>query len=156
MGCELQALVCMAKPARSARLLLLVLLIPAFHPESSAQTPVRTAPPLIIGSLGGGDLFRFYCGSCHGSDGHGHGPVATSLRTAPSDLTLLKRRHGGTFPRADVALYLTGEEARTVVAHGSKDMPAWGPIFRALDPDERTRRVRIANVLAYIESVQRD
>lgn len=104
--------------------------------------------------MAGADLFRFYCGSCHGADGRGHGPVASSLRTAPSDLTALSRRHDGSFPRHDVELYLTGDEPRPVAAHGSKAMPVWGPIFRALDPDDRTRRVRVANIVAYIEAMQ--
>jgi len=80
--------------------------------------------------------------------------MAASLRTAPPDLTLLTDRHGGSFPRADVALYLTGEEPVPAVAHGTKDMPVWGPIFRALDPDDRTRKVRMANMLDHIESLQ--
>jgi mono/diheme cytochrome c family protein len=101
-----------------------------------------------------GDLFHFYCASCHGSDGRGHGPVAVSLRIPPPDLTVLSRRHGGSFPRHDVERYFTGDEPRPVAAHGSKDMPVWGPIFRALDPDDRTRKVRIANILDYLESLQ--
>jgi len=144
----------MASPASWLQLVVLFLLLPAATRELSPQTTAHTSPPLIIKSMAGGDLFRFYCASCHGVDGRGHGPVAASLRTAPPDLTLLTRRHGGSFPRADVALYLTGEEPVPAAAHGTKDMPVWGPIFRALDPDEKTRQVRIGNVIDYIESLQ--
>jgi hypothetical protein len=33
-------------------------------------------------------------------------------------------------------------------------MPVWGPILYGLDPDERLTRVRIGNVISYIESIQ--
>ena len=134
--------------------LVLFLLLPAAGGNPSPQTTVHTSPPLIIKSMAGGDLFRFYCASCHGADGRGHGPVAAVLRTSPPDLTTLSRRHGGSFPRVDVALYLTGEEPVPAVAHGTKDMPVWGPIFRALDPDDRTRKVRIENLTDYLHSIQ--
>jgi mono/diheme cytochrome c family protein len=137
-----------------AKLVPVALLIFVFRVEPLGQTTVRTPPPLIIPSMSGGDLFRFYCAPCHGSEGRGHGPVAVSLRTLPPDLTALSRRQGGSFPRHDVELYLTGDEPRPVAAHGSKDMPVWGPIFRALDSDDRTRKIRIANILDYMESLQ--
>src|SRR5689334_21615549 len=100
----------MASTASWLQLVVLLLLLPAGTGEPSPQTTVHISPPLIIKSMAGGDLFRFYCASCHGADGRGHGPVAASLRTTPPELTRLARRHGGSFPRADVALYLTGEE----------------------------------------------
>ena len=131
-----------------------ILVVTLFLPALSPQTTIRTSPPLVINSMSGGDLFRFYCGSCHGVDGRGHGPVATSLRTPPPDLTTLTRRHGAAFPRATVELYLTGDEPQSVVAHGTKDMPVWGPIFRALDPDDATRKVRLANIVDYMQSIQ--
>ena len=131
-----------------------ILLVALLSPGRPSQTPVRTPPPLIIASMSGGDLFRFYCGPCHGVDGRGHGPVAASLRTAPADLTTLTRRHHGPFPRDEVALFLTGDEPQSVPAHGTKDMPVWGPIFRALDPDDGTRRVRVANVVDHLQSIQ--
>lgn len=136
------------------RLVLLGILLIALRVAVGAQTTVRTPPPLVIPSMSGLDLFRFYCASCHGPDGRGQGPVAVSLRTTPPDLTTLSLRHGGSFPRHDVELYFTGDEPRPVAAHGSKDMPVWGPIFRALDPDDRTRKVRIANIVDYMESLQ--
>jgi mono/diheme cytochrome c family protein len=137
------------------QMFLAVVLLPGFGPERAPQTTFRTPPPLVISSMAGGDLFRFYCAPCHGADGRGRGPVAASLRTSPSGLTALSRRYGGSFPRADITLYVTGDEPRPVVAHGSTEMPVWGPIFRALDPDERTRTVRIANILDYVQSMQR-
>jgi hypothetical protein len=33
-------------------------------------------------------------------------------------------------------------------------MPVWGPIFRSLESKDRFTRVRIANLVAYLESIQ--
>jgi hypothetical protein len=48
---------------------------------------------------------------------------------------------------------LSGDRA-VPLAHGSSDMPVWGPIFRSLDPNDRMNRVRIANIVTYLESIQ--
>ena len=45
----------------------------------------------------GEEAYRRYCASCHGLEGKGDGPVAASLRRAPTDLTQLARRSGGRF-----------------------------------------------------------
>lgn len=72
-------------------------------------------------------LFVQYCGSCHGPEGQGNGPVAPALRTPPSDLTRIARRRGGGFPEAEIAAYIDGQ--RFVRAHGSREMPVWGLRF---------------------------
>jgi hypothetical protein len=33
-------------------------------------------------------------------------------------------------------------------------MPVWGPILRALDPSDTPVKVRIANLVGYVESLQ--
>jgi mono/diheme cytochrome c family protein len=116
-----------------------------------AQKPVT--PPLVISSLSGRDLFQFYCTSCHGRDGRGDGPVAASLTRRPADLTMIARRRGGHFPSEEVELLITGDD-RPVAAHGSREMPVWGPIFRSLEPHDRLTAIRVANIVAYIESMQ--
>lgn len=118
------------------------------HAQSKQQ-----APPLAIESLTGRDSFDLYCASCHGTTGAGNGPVATALRTRPADLTSLARRNGGTFPRERVAAFIEGA-GRPVPAHGSGDMPVWGTIFRGLEPSDARTRVRLANLVAYVESLQ--
>src|SRR5262245_36902708 len=98
-----------------------------------------TQPRLAIESITGHDSFMFYCSSCHGTDGKGNGPTALALKTRPPDLTALARRAGGSFPRALVEAFINGT-GRAIPAHGSGDMPVWGPIFKALDtPDPRAR-----------------
>jgi mono/diheme cytochrome c family protein len=107
---------------------------------------------LALQSLVGKDSFDRYCASCHGVSGRGDGTLAPSLRSAPADLTLLAQRNGGTFPRAQVTASVEGT-GRAQPAHGPTQMPLWGGIFRWLDSEARTR-VRIANLVAYVESLQ--
>jgi len=119
-----------------------------------AQTAGSPNPPLVIRSLAGRDLFEFYCAPCHGRDGHGNGPVAAALEIAPPDLTLLARRNGGTFARQRVEAFVTNDGAALAQAHGTAEMPVWGPVFRGLDPSDAMVKVRLANVVKYIESIQ--
>lgn len=119
--------------------------------RSAAQAP-QQPPSILIDSLAGRDSFELYCASCHGSGGRGDGLVARELRTRPTDLTVLARRNGGAFPRAAVRGFITGTE-RTLAAHGTTEMPIWGPLFRAFESDARARE-RIANLVSYIESIQ--
>ena len=75
----------------------------------------------------GGELYRRYCASCHGVEGHGDGPLAASLNQKPADLTTLAKRNGGKFDEAAVMMTIDG---RLLVAqHGPRDMPVWGAIF---------------------------
>jgi hypothetical protein len=117
------------------------------------QTGRMPPPPLLIPSMSGGDLFRFYCASCHGRDGKGDGPVAAALNRRPPDLTSIARRNSGRFPTDRVERFVTGDREPSL-AHGSADMPVWGPIFQSLDPQDRKNRIRIENVVAFIESIQ--
>jgi mono/diheme cytochrome c family protein len=119
----------------------------------AGQQTGRTPPPLLIPSLAGGDLFRFYCASCHGRDGKGDGAVAAALNRRPPDLTAIARRNGGHFPTDRVEGFVTGNREPTL-AHGSADMPVWGPIFQALSPEDRLNRIRIENVVGFIQSMQ--
>ena len=111
-------------------------------------------PPLIISSLAGRDLFQFYCAPCHGSGGKGDGPVSASLKKQPPDLTTIARRNGGHFPGEKIQRFVAGDD-RLVAAHGSREMPVWGPIFYSLEPHDRLTRIRIENVVMFIESMQK-
>jgi hypothetical protein len=39
-------------------------------------------------------------------------------------------------------------------AHGSAEMPMWGPVFRAMSPDENIAKLRVDNLLRYLERIQ--
>ena len=120
----------------------------------SEQTTGQKNPPLVIASMAGRDLFEFYCASCHGRDGKGGGPAASALKEPPADLTTLAERNGGEYPLARVETFVTVGGAAATRAHGSEDMPVWGPIFRGLDVNEAANRVRIANIVDYVASLQ--
>ena len=119
-----------------------------------AQTTGPRNPPLVIRSLAGRDLFQSYCATCHGRDGKGNGPVVAALRVPPPDLTLLARHNSGTFPRERVEAFVTNDGNVPTPAHGSSEMPVWGPVFHGLDASDTLMRIRIGNVVEYIESFQ--
>ncbi len=100
-----------------------------------------------------GKCFVAYCAVCHGTAGKGDGPVANALTKRPVDLTQLSRNNGGTFPEVRLMGYISGEE--TVVAHGNRDMPIWGELFRSLDPNSRELSdLRVHNLAEYIKALQ--
>src|SRR5262249_1975855 len=119
----------------------------------SPPPPVPPTPPLIIKSLDGKDSFEFYCGGCHGRDARGHGPMADRLKATPPDLTVLQRRNGGTFPRDRVVEYVTNGDA-VARAHGTSEMLPWGEAFRGLERSAARVDIRIANIVAYVQSLQ--
>jgi mono/diheme cytochrome c family protein len=120
-------------------------------------SPAAQAPPgapWVIPSMFGQDIFSFYCATCHGVDAKGHGPVAAALKKPPSDLTLLSRRNRGTFPRDRVFAFIANGGDTLGNAHGSSQMPVWGPVFVSLDPSDTRAVMRIENVVRYLESIQ--
>ena len=118
---------------------------------SAAQTTLPAPPPLLTASLAGVDSFHHYCAPCHGPSGRGDGPVGPALNVRPSDLGQLSAQNGGVFPRARVRAILTGTTA--VTAHGTSEMPVWGPLLRAFESEARAR-VRMENLVEFVESLQ--
>ena len=129
-----------------------ILLAVAPVATSWAQTG-QPIPSQVTGSVAGKDNFERYCAPCHGRVGRGDGPVATALKTRPTDLTSLARRNGGVFPREQVVSFVRGA-GREVDAHRSDEMPVWGDVFRGLDPSDVRVTQRINNVVTYVESLQ--
>ena len=79
----------------------------------------------LIASIQGPTLYKTYCGACHGPEAKGDGPMASTLKLPPADLTRISARNGGTFPSMRIERIISGEEERR--GHGA--MPAWGPVF---------------------------
>ena len=102
------------------RLLTSLALLGAFG--CSLSLPIGRAFP-----LDGRQVYERSCASCHGVGGRGDGPVASSLRDRPADLTALAATAGGRFPRERVIATVLGD--RTVVAHGPNSMPVWSDRF---------------------------
>lgn len=120
--------------------------------DKSRQSPNTPRQPLIR-SLKGPDLFHAYCASCHGADAKGNGPVTPALNTRVPDLTTIAQRNGGSFPVERIRKIIAGDE--TIIAHGSREMPVWGPIFHRVEEDRDYGDVRLHNLLEYLQSLQK-
>lgn len=101
----------------------------------------------------GPDLFRTYCAACHGPAAGGDGPAAPALKIAVPDLTRIAQRNGGPFPGERVRQLIAGDDA--IQAHGSRQMPIWGPIFHQVERDQDWGEVRLRNITEYLQSIQR-
>jgi mono/diheme cytochrome c family protein len=118
----------------------------------------QDAPPAQIQDqntilpLDGGKIYRNYCATCHGVSGNGNGPVVPALKTKVPRLTTLARRNHGTFPADRVRKVIAGDEDHA--AHGSREMPVWGPIFHQIENDQDLGYVRLRNVTEYLKSIQ--
>jgi len=101
----------------------------------------------------GKTTFLDSCAVCHGDKGRGDGPAAPALKPRPADLSRLAKQYGE-FPAAHVTATLNG--TATVIAHGNPGMMIWQAIFLAQDAGNQEKAdARIADVVAYIESIQR-
>ena len=101
----------------------------------------------------GKQMFVSYCAPCHGVDGRGAGPVASSLKEQPLDLTGLARMHNGRYPDSHVVSVLQfGSE---LPAHGNAQMPVWGPVLGKISNiHTQEKQLRIANLSRYLQSIQ--
>src|SRR5664279_3949160 len=116
------------------------------------QSRNQREPP--IRPVDGASIFRNYCAACHGLDGRGNGPVSKALKRQVPDLTRLSRRNGSAFPAIHVRTTIMFGTDRLLSAHGSKEMPIWGPIFHEIEFDQDLGNVRLENVTKYLESIQ--
>ena len=99
-------------------------------------------------------MYKQFCAACHGAQARGNGPAALTLKIKPPDLTTLAKRHGGKFPYDYVTSILLFGPG--ISAHGSSDMPTWGPIFQTIDRNkEGAVQNRIRNLADYLASLQR-
>jgi mono/diheme cytochrome c family protein len=128
--------------------LLLVACIAAAQ-EKPVAKQASTEP---IEGVSGRQTYQQYCASCHGENAKGGGPAAAALKTPPPDLTTLAKTHGGKFPYE----YVSGvvRFGKPISAHGSSDMPVWGPIFSMVDFHEMAIRQRLKNLCDYLASLQ--
>ncbi len=111
--------------------------------RTSKQMSLPITPP-----TSGSEMFRAYCADCHGTDGRGGGPLVAILKVAPPDLTSLAMRNGGKFPYDRVYSRISGD--KRLAAHGSREMPVWGPVFRSMGKGKQ----RIKALTEYLISLQ--
>jgi mono/diheme cytochrome c family protein len=122
--------------------------------QSNVQANVKVTIPVDKTSpTNGKQMFTSYCAPCHGVDGKGHGPVATALKSPPTDLTGLSRKNHGSFPDTHIVAVL--QFGAEVPSHGSATMPVWGPILGKMSMvNSQDKQLRISNLSRYIESMQ--
>ena len=116
------------------------------------QTKINNVVPKDVSPANGKAMFQEYCASCHGTDGKGTGPAAPALKKAPADLTQLSAHNNGKFPDVRVSRYIEGMD--TVQAHGNRDMPIWGDVFKSLNRDSAASTMRVSNLTEYVRSLQ--
>ena len=108
----------------------------------------------------GKNEYQKHCAVCHGVSGKGDGIYADLLKsgTVVANLTELSKKNNGVFPFARVSETI---ENGVPGAHGTKEMPIWGPRYRIEAGqslyDEYTEayvRARILALTEYIYSMQ--
>ena len=87
----------------------------------------QTAETFTAGTSGMA-VYKTYCAVCHGTEAKGDGPLATNLRHAPPDLTLLAKGNEGKFDGVRVHRMIDGRDP--IKGHGGPDMPVWGDAFK--------------------------
>src|SRR5689334_8286124 len=91
---------------------------------------IKHVPLTATSPSSGKEMFATYCAVCHGVNGNGAGPAAAALKNRPTDLTRLSIKNGGKYPQFLVTETLS---SKAIAAHGSKEMPIWGDLFRTLE-----------------------
>lgn len=121
--------------------------------NEGTKVEIKKVPITYVHPTSGKQMYANYCASCHGMDGKGNGPAAPALKDTLPDLTTLAKRENGKYPALHVSQVIKGDT--NAPAHGSKDMPVWGPVFRSLNPDSSTDvQRRIVSLNDYIEAMQ--
>jgi mono/diheme cytochrome c family protein len=118
------------------------------------QPTITRGPAQRTDPTSGVAMYGAHCAVCHGLDGKGNGPAAPALKQPPSDLTQLSKRSGGKFPDFRVANVIQGDSV--IPAHGGKEMPIWGDVFRSVQRDDAIVKLRVHNLTEYIASFQQN
>ena len=106
----------------------------------------------------GEKLYNLHCAACHGQDGRGGGPIASALKTPPSDLTQLSSANEGVFPTERMIGLIHGTEA--LPEHGGT-MPVFGYFFKGPKQEvpisgqpSVTTSTHVAALITWLERLQ--
>ena len=113
-----------------------------------------TAQETMKQTTAGAEIFRTYCASCHGVSARGDGPLSSSMRRKPANLTEIAKRNAGAFP-ADM-VFRTIDGRQPVRGHGGPDMPVWGDVFeKSREAGDQARVTAVIQSLVdFLESIQ--
>lgn len=102
--------------------------------------------------------FAAYCAACHGNDGRGGGPLAEGMEPVPADVTLITRRNGGVFPKAQVMGHIAGY----TMGRSESPMPQFSDLLegpQVMFDDGSGQAVptpaRLVALADYVQSLQR-
>ena len=91
------------------------------------------------------------------AQGRGDGPVSRDLKVKVSDLTLLRSKNKGAYPLDRVMSSIDG--SRSVRAHGTRNMPVWGEVFRQEHEKEKytelTSLLKAKLIAEYVGTLQK-
>lgn len=121
----------------------------------AAQATIKHEPAPYTSPTKGVEMYAVYCAPCHGVTGKGDGPAAYSLKTPPKDLTKLAANNNGKFPEAAVFNAIRGDTNAPPQAHGSKDMPVWGKVFKSISREDTDANLRLVNLVMYLKTLQK-
>jgi len=102
--------------------------------------------------------FVTYCGSCHGSNGKGGGPIVNFLERKPPNLTLLSKNNDGEFPFERIWGVFDG--TYILAEHGTSEMPIWG--YRFIQEAKQQKQSNIStkakakalDIVLYLQVIQ--
>jgi mono/diheme cytochrome c family protein len=132
------------------RMILFVTLLGSLFVQAQ-ETKIKKVPITRTSATSGQEMFVTYCAVCHGKDGKGDGPAVEALKGKPADLTQLAKKNGGKYPENHVVATISSV---STPAHGSKEMPMWGPLFSSVSSNQGEVHLRVANLTRYIETLQ--
>lgn len=131
------------------------LLLAAGYANPSKNSTETKIPVGWLNPADGKLMYTGYCAPCHGADGRGNGPVAPVLKSQPTDLTTLSKSNGGKFPETHIVAVL--QFGADVPAHGTAQMPVWGPILGKIsNVHTQEKMLRMANLTRYLKTMQAD
>ena len=132
----------------------LIVLLPAL----CLALALTSAAATEVVTYTGEENFQRLCAACHGASGHGNGPVSEVLSVPVPDLTRIRARNGGQFPREALKQQIDGRDR--ITAHGSQQMPVWGYEFWIDEGAGAFSEERVSATLDelvdYLESIQSD
>lgn len=101
----------------------------------------------------GKSIVEKQCAPCHGIKTL-QPTIDTLIVPAPDLATIQKRRGAVSFPIVEVAKIIDGRE--WINAHGTRNMPVWGEVYKAEGLDETEILGKKGAIIAYLMSIQQE
>lgn len=104
----------------------------------------------------GQHVYAKECSQCHGTRGEGGGGASLGLGVVPPDLTGLKQRNDGYFPREFVSRFVMGQLAKDDPNSPMPDFASVGlrHVYPKGGADGEVLEADFEDLLNYLESVQ--